>query len=251
MSVRHFNYTSRKRILHSDTSIVLSRHDEQVSFDAQLRLGHYELPPSASVVVEAYRQTLLKRYAFGTAANARPLAPTRLDAFPDADALLFRVKVIDQQSGLLLAEADKIKPADPDGGDRPSFLSVRADSLSGEAWLLAFEDDQPVLIIEKAYGTYQSLLASPHFRWLVLPQVLRSLLERALTEDLEDILHDSASTWQSAVIRLAMTLTGAKPPETDDEHLVDDWITTAIRSFCRQHGFAQRYHAAVFQGGEA
>lgn len=251
MSVRHFNYTSRKRILHSDTSIFLSRRDEEVSFDAQLRLQRYDLPPGASVVVEAYRQTVLKRFAFGTAANARPEGSTRLDAFPDVDALLFRVKVVDQQSGLLLAEADKIKPADPDGGDRPSFLSVRADSLSGEAWMLSFEDDQPVLIIEKAHGPYQSLLASPQFRWLVLPQILRSLLERALTEDPEDVLDESASSWQSAVVRLARSLTGANPPEVDDDQLVDDWITTAVRAFCRQHGFAQRYHADVFQGAES
>ncbi len=250
MSVRHFNYTHRKRLLHSDTSIALSRREDEVSFDVQLRLASYDFPGDARLVVEAYRQTSLKRFGFGTVSNPRPMGSTLLDGFPDVESLLFRVKVIDLPSGKLLAEADRIKPADPDGGERPSFLRVRSDHLSGEAWKLEFEDDYPILVIEKSYGPYQSLLASPHFRWLVLPQLLRSLLERALREDLDDVVEESATSWQSAVLRQARLLTGTTPPDEGDEQVIAEWITSAVRAFSRRHGLAQRYHADVFGGSE-
>lgn len=251
MSVRHFNYTERKRLLHADTSIALTRRDEEVSFDAQLRLDNYGFPGNSAIVVEAYRQTSLRRYSFGTAASPSPQGSTRLDGFPDVESLLFRIKIIDPANGKLLAEADKIKPVDPDGGERPSLLRVRSDNLSGEAWKLAFEDDHPVLVVEKSYGPYQSLLASPHFRWLVLPQLLRSLLKRAMLEDLDELLDDSSASWQYAVVRQARVLTGTNPPDGDDEQQVDDWITSAVRAFCRRHGLAQRYHAEVFGGDES
>jgi hypothetical protein len=250
MSVRHFNYTQRQRILHTHTSIKLVRHDEAASFDADLRLHDYSFPGSASVVVEAYRQTILRRFSFGTVANPRPTGGTALASFSDVDALLFRVKVVEPTTGLLLGEADRIKPVDPDGGERPSFLAVRGESLSGEAWKLDFSDDHPVLLVEKSYGPYQSLLASPNFRWLVLPQVFRSLLEKAVTEDLDEVLDESSETWQSAVVLHARILTDSNPPLEDDQQDRDDWIARAVGAFCRKHSLAQRYHADVFQGTE-
>lgn len=250
MGVRRFNYTDRKRILHSHSVVSLSRNGDEVSFDAQLLLQEYGLPGTAVVVVEAYRQTNLRRYPFGTAASPRPQGPTSLTGFSDVETLLFRVKVVDPSSGLLLAEADRIRPTDPDGGERPSFLGVRGDNLSGEAWKLEFDNDHPVLVIEKQYGPYQILLASPHFRWLVLPHVFRSLLHRALADELEDFDDASADSWQHAVVRQAVTLTGSIPPEGDDEERREEWITDAVRTFCRRHGLPQKHHADVFPGSE-
>lgn len=250
MGVRRFNYTNRKRIRHAHSLVSLSRSGDELSFDVQLVLHEYEVPGSAVVVVEAYRQTLLRRYPFGTVANPRPEGSTSLSGFSDVGALLFRIKVVDPSSGLLLAEADRIRPIDPEDGERPSFLAVRGDNLSGEAWKLEFENDHPVLVIEKQYGPYQILLASPHFRWLVLPHVLRSLLQRALTDEPEDLDDPSADSWQHAVVRLAVALTGSIPPEGDDEERREEWITDSVRAFCRRHGLPQKHHADVFPGAE-
>ena len=69
--------------------------------------------------------------------------------------------------------------------------------------------------------------------------------------DLDELLDETSSSWQNAVGRQGRVLTGMNPPDGDDEQEVDDWITSAVRAFCRRHGLAQRYHADVFGGGES
>ena len=255
MSVRHFNYTERKRILRSDVSITLVTDATGTpGFDVNLNLEGYQLPSSARVLIEAYRQASLRRYDFGTVGERLTSAPsTDLEGLPEPASLLFRVKVVDvaDRAGRLLAEADRVRPTDPDDGDRPSLLSVRESDLSGELWQLSYPDGEPVLLVERQHGPHEALLVTPHFRWMVLPEVLRQLLREALvrTGDSDD---DEEDEWPSKVIRQGERLVGEEPPSFDDaEADNEEWITSAVRAFCRRHSFAQRYAASVFPGAES
>ena len=250
MSVRHFNYTARKRLLHADTSVTLIQTSDTLSFDAQLNLTSYDLPANALVILEAYRHTSLRRYRFGRVASPRPEEPTDLTGLPDSDTLLFRVKIVDAapDSGKLLAEADRIRPTDPEGGDRLSLVHVRETELSGELWRLTFDKDFPVLLLEKRFGPRELLLGSPHFRWLVLPQLYRELLREAFKSDVDDEDDESVQSWQAQIVRQAASNTSESPPDNDGENQREEWITSAVRAFCRRHAFAQRYRTVLFPG---
>ena len=251
MSVRHFNYTSRQRLRQADTLVTLLRVEDDVSFEANIRLDDYDLPADGIVVVEAYRQTSMRRFRFGRVANPHPEGPTDLSGLPHSDALLFRVKVIDATgSGRLLAEADRISPVDPEGGDRPSLVRVRETDLSGELWQLSLEEDGPVLLLEKRYGPREVLLGSAHFRWLVIPQLYRELLRAALLEFEDDEDNGASTAWHAQLVRQAVTTAGDVPSERDSDEL-ENWITSAVRALCRRNGFAQRYSVELFGGSES
>src|SRR5687767_8442029 len=92
--IRRFNYTGRKRINRSDVKFTLQPADDvHFMFDATLNLAKHELPPEAVVWVEAYRQTRLMRFDFGTIARPQQPANRKLTEFDTSDAILFRVKV--------------------------------------------------------------------------------------------------------------------------------------------------------------
>src|SRR5437879_6032568 len=73
--IRRLHYTGRIRIHRTDVRLVSREDQGAVSFDAELRLGEYDLPPEALVFIEAYRQTNWMRFPFGTAGAIQPPAP--------------------------------------------------------------------------------------------------------------------------------------------------------------------------------
>lgn len=250
MGIRRFNYTGRKRIKREDAIIRLLVDGDPPSFDARLSLSHYDLPADSHVYIEAYRQTQVRRYRFGRVSLPRPEEPTYLAGLPDPGTLLFRVKIVDayHNVGRLLAEADRIPLMDADGGKQTSLLRVREQDLGGELWRLDFPDDVPLLLLEKRYGPHHLLLSSPHFRWLVLPEILRQLLDRALAVDWDDE-EEEGTSWEAQIVRHAVALAGSEPPEDEqDEDGRANWVVSAVKAFCRQHGFAHRYAGQLFDG---
>jgi hypothetical protein len=253
MSVRRFNFTGRKRLRHSNIAIAVEKAgDGNRTFSAALDLEEYNLPSDALVVVEAYRQTALRTFPFGSAAKPGAMGPTDLSGLPDAGLLLFRVKVIDvdEVAGRLLAEADRIRATDTEQGNRPSLIGVREANLSGELWCLVYEDDGPVLLLEQSLGPKELVLASPHFRWMVFPQLLREMLRRALRDAEAAADEDEdVSSWAEQVLRLGREMSAVEEPSEADEDAQEEWITSAVRAFCRRHNFKQRYSSELFGGG--
>ncbi len=110
--IRKFNYTGRERILGNDVRILLKEEDSLRTFDASIDLDGYELPASALVDVEAYRSgsPTWMRFSFGNVAKIEAPADRRLTEFDSFDGIKFRVRVtsVEEPTGLLLAEADRI-----------------------------------------------------------------------------------------------------------------------------------------------
>lgn len=244
MPIRRLNFTGRKRIRQVDARITIRLDAHPQRFDAELRLEGYELPRSALVFVEAYRQTSWMRYRFGTVGEVHPQDEPSLSEFGTSEGVLFRVRVTSAASlrGLLLAEADKIRPhrADRDEGQRFPLLPARPDeSLDAEICRIDF-DDSPLLLINARVGDWQSLTQDPTFQALVLPAVLREVLTRIL--HIESYFELDDDDWRSQWLRFAGSLPGVSvPPREQERDRFDDWIDDAVASFARKFQTMNRF----------
>lgn len=240
MPTRTIRLTGRKRILREHARITIQEDTNSLAFDAELRLSEYGLPGDAHVFVEAYRQTQYMRFDFGLIQDLRAPDDRHLSDFGSPDGVLFRVKVVTATDphGLLLAEADQIRPrqSTDEEDTRTSLLPVVADdALGDEVWRLEFDDQQTLLKINAALGNVKALARDPAFYSLVYPAVLRTVLSHVL---LRERHHDTEDTgdWRSCWLRFAASLPGVgKPPAEDDESAIDEWIYDAVSRFCTVH----------------
>jgi len=246
MPIRTLNYTNRKRIRREDARITVRDKEGRTSFDATLNLDEYQLPSDARVFIEAYRQTQYMRFDFGVASAIIVPANRTLRSFDSAEGVLFRVKVVTKidPHGLLLAEADQIRPrrsTDEDQNRIPLLPVVPSDSMGDEIWRLEFDDQQTLLLLNSSLGDWRAVARDPVFISLVYPSVFRTVLWRIVhiekhqdTEDPDD--------WRSRWLLFAVSLPGVSDPPGDNEgnHL-DDWIDTAVGAFCRCHSVLAMY----------
>jgi hypothetical protein len=244
LPIRRLNFTGRKRIRQADARITIRPDAQGFRFDAELRLDGYDLPRNALVFVEAYRQTSWMRYRFGTVSEISPLDEPRLTEFGSCEGVLFRVRVTSASSlrGLLLAEADKIRPRRTDREDDQHLplLPARPDeSLGAEIFRLDF-DDSPLLLINLGVGDWQSLTQDPTFQALVLPAVLREILTRILY--IEGYFELDDDDWRSQWLRFASGLPGVtEPPKEHESDRFDDWIDDAVSSFALRVDSIERF----------
>lgn len=253
MSIRHLNYTGRKRILREDAKIFVHPDGAgTLAFDATINLVDYELPRDARVFVEAYRQTTLMRFEHGTVAMPQPppALSLRLTEFPTKDGLLFRVKVTSTSGrpGVLLAEADRVPISDdeeqPD--NRISLLPPKGEDLGQETWRIDFTgDDNPSLLINNQLDDWKAVAASPMFRSLVYPAAMRAVLWHVYHDEVNDL--DDDSDWRCRWLRFAATLPGVGDPPSakDDESEWTIWIDSAVESFSRRHQFLDHFRALL------
>ncbi len=246
MAVRRLNYTGRRRLRHADTSVTIrDQDDEPPRFDASVNLQNYDLPEDALIFVEAQRQTSFMRFRYGTVAHPRLQDSPALTEFDSPDGVLFRVKVISagDPDGLILAEADKIRPRKPEEEeeDRVPLLPARASSDLGQQVFQVDFGDRPILLVNADLGDWQAVARHPVFASLAYPTALREILTRILrVEGYFDT--DDPELWQSRWLRYASLLPSVpEPPGEDDQDRIDDWIDEAVQAFCRQFKMTERF----------
>ena len=239
MPVRRFNYTGRKRILHHQVAIVLheSGNDDAPTFTAELSLGNLDLPPDARLMIVSQRNRAAMRFPWGTVGNPTPPANCRLDETPDNPH--FRVMALDE-SRRLLALADRVQPRR--ANRRESLLWLMEADLGREVWRLDFGmgDDMAVLRVNSRMpGLSETARNDPAFRALVAPQVLRSVLERALLVERERP-DDAEGRWK-AWFDLARDLMPEQEPPVVDYNAQEDqiaradrWIEDVVAAFARK-----------------
>lgn len=208
------------------------------TFSANLELASYNFPDSAAVIVEAYRQLELVRFDFGTVGNPAPPASCRLSEFGTLSGLRFRIKIVftEQPLGRLLAVGDRITPqnAEQQSLSRVPLLAVRAQDLGREVWRLDLRMSHCWSI--RASVPKKQLVQSVEFQSLVLPEILRSILNRILLVEQVRVPDDS-DEWTSRWLKFAESMPGVGPvPDVADPECDIDWIDSAIGSFCRTGG---------------
>ena len=252
---RRFNFTGRKHVTRDHVYIRLLPTDSGLTFDARVELESYELSPNARVWLEAYRPatTAYRRFDLGHA--LRPvLQPDRsLASFEVPEGILFRLKVTDssQEVGLLLAEADAIRPLLPgeNEGSRKALLPVQPEDLGGEVWRLDYQGDSPVLLINSKLDDWNEVAHDPLFRSLSAPAILRELLTRILLIERDEGDADDPEDWRRQWIQFCKDLPGVGRCPLDegvdsDLDSLTEWIEAAVRSFCQRskliESFVQR-----------
>jgi len=246
MAVRRLNYTGRRRLRQVDTRITVFDPDGGAAawFTADLSLQDYGLPDDAQVFVEAQRQTSFMRFRYGTVSSPRPQDDLILKEFDSPEGVLFRVKVTSRQdrAGVILAEADRIRPRRPllQEERRIPLLPVKSDSSLGSQVCRIDFGDRPILLVNAALGDWRAVALNPVFISLVYPAALREILNRVLR--VERRFETDDEDWPSQWLRFATLLPGTPQPpsETDEDHF-DDWIDEAVSAFCRRFGIMRRF----------
>ncbi len=248
-------FTGRKKIDRGDVS-VLYRPCRPPEFQATIDLSKHSrrLPANARVVVEAFHNTMLQRFDFGTVSDCRPREPLLLTNFDEWDRPRFRVLVIGEnpEPGVLLAACDNIDVVEPEmtysGGRSMLKLFPKPDrDMHGELWKLAEIGGAFQLWYNQDVLRFAAGIKSknPDILGMILPAAIREILSRT---HLWGEVSVESTEWTSFAISLcgegppAGAADGAAPTEKD----VEDWIDRVIASFCRNRGrFVERIAAGM------
>jgi hypothetical protein len=239
--IRRLNYTGRKRIPRENLRIGIFRSGDVDEFDAVVRCDGLHLPASARVFVEAYHKSDWMRFDYGSVAEPAIPRDRRLTAFYRGARVLFRVKVVSsgKDSGKILAEADRILPMGPDSErERDPLLPVRVvDGMEEQIWRVGWENG-PILELNRREPEIKRLIVSDaRFKWLVLPQVLRSVLVRILAEGGEEDDDPLGDGVEKRWMDFALSLHPVPPPKSADRDMefVENWVDDVVAAFCARH----------------
>lgn len=249
MSIRRLNYTKRKKLTLDQVRLALSPvgQGRPRTFTADLTLPS-GLSGDARVFVEAYRSSPAARMRFDFGTVSAMLPPTveqrRLTEFDDElPPPLFRVKITDnhEQPGRLVADAQRIRPLDPD--EQPDkqrgILYTDWRDNDGPVWELDILDEVrgPILYIDLTADPHRELPGRIEFKALVYPEIMRRMLMMALSDDSRDDL----GGWQHTWLQFPRQTFGFAnpPPNGDDPDANKDWVDLAVGACSRNAGFCQ------------
>lgn len=242
---RHFNYTGRVKIPKSKVHIEVVPAD-----DGRLRGNikkldltdygrHAEADWKAATVVIEARCTSVEAYSrqvLGTVADLQlnpNIAPIKLDEFPDDGVIIFRLKVID---GLkkLLGEADGIRGGQRPPTDREPLIELISRDLGEELWRIEFDVavGPQVLVNNRLPNSSSLLIRDPLLRGLILPQIVRQVLEAALDHD------QPSDEWVVNWLGFADRYGHSDLPNVDEDGAVEDWIDGVVEAFTDSLTFA-------------
>ena len=241
MTVKRINYSGRKKLTRTQANIVIyppTGEGEAATFEAKLDLS--KLGPAAAnarVFVEAYHRTSRIRFDFGTVAAIvePPISDRRLDEFDDWRHIRFRVKVSDatESAGRILALADRIKPQGLDDQDEPDLVRFCDADLDGRLWDLDFDDNGPIVQVERSAGGAQVIGRSDQFRAAVYPEILRRTLQRAIVEEMASVDDEEhwLNNWFNGFLKAKLNMP-APPAEPITSQI--EWIDEAVNNFGRR-----------------
>lgn len=237
---RAFNYTERKKIPASAVRIAINEDtpDGIPVFDADLSgLKKMNLEADHRLIVEPYVVSTSMRFDFGLVGNPQAPVDLRLTDLDQGGAIRFRVFVVDEASDpRRIAAAGTISAGQPDDADRQSILRlVETPTLGERLWKLDLANEaMPELMINSRIPGFKGrLLSDPLVQGLVLPAVVRELLEEVLRGPVSDDT-DWVEGWKQYAEKLA-----ARPVPLEDDGF-DDFIEDCVQAFCDQHRFAER-----------
>lgn len=236
--IRRFNYTKRIKILQKD--IVISLTDDNngdLSFEANLsKLASYEFPSESSVFVEAYRQTEWKRFDYGMVGSITPSVDKDLSNFGTKDGILFRVKITDEKTGKIIAEADRIPFVMPNQQENPRLplLPVCPKNLGDQIFRVDYTGPRTILEINVEAISPHQIAHDPAFIALAYPVIIKEILTRILL--IEHHFEIDDDDWMSNWLQFASSFPGVgeMPLKGDTQDVCYEWIDNVVSAFCKR-----------------
>ena len=244
--IRRFNYTSRVRINKSDALIAFDESTKPLSFNAQLSLEEYNLEPTARVFVEAYRGNSFMRFDYGTVEALIPPASRQLLEIEGDEFSRFRVKIVERESGKLLAISPQLSPGGDSRDQHEALLPLYPADTGNQIWRLKFENEGVRLELNRHKDGIQK---KPEFHALVFPQVIREVLSYIVfieKQEREEVSEDGEKSPWGKWLEFVSGFHPEKYPgpyrETDDADVRNflDWIERAVEAFCAKNKIAER-----------
>jgi hypothetical protein len=244
--LRTFNYTKRKKIAKECVRLTLNKVGDDTHFNAVLKIADLELQPDAKVFIEAYYGPTSYRFDFGEFSQIKQPEHTNITELTKiSDKLYFRLKVVDQEKGLILGYADKLYLADDDKKNRAAIFPVhKAQIDTNEIWRVSFDavgDGSPALEINNAIdGISDIAKGDVSFLTFVFPAAIRIVLSRIAEENNFDREGDN---WTSKWIVFTQDVLGTHttPENNEDEDKLKEWYDDVVRSFCVKNKLFDQY----------
>ncbi len=246
--IRRFNFTERKRIDQQRVAVKIEeRNDNAPAFTAELDLYGLDLPPEANVIIEAYSGRAAVRFPWGKVRALAPPLDRHLTDMPVNPS--FRVKVVaPDKSGVLLAMANRVRPHREE--HHGSLVWLKGEDLGKEVWRLQFAGTgAPTLLVnENIHGIGEAVLRDGAFRGLVMPEVLRAMLTRALLVD-DYSPEDDSGDWSELMVFVSGFYGEPIVPnrEGDEREARMEWIDAAVAAFARHHFHASDFYTAALR----
>lgn len=249
--LRTFNYTKRKKIPKECVSITVNKVNENTYFNAVLKTDNLDLKSDAKVFIEAYYGPTSIRFDFGNVSKINQPEDTNItEVTKISDKTYFRLKVVDEEKGLILGYTDKLLLADDDKKSRAVIFYVNAVQMdTNEIWRMNFDTDgdgTPVLEINKAIEGIRDIARSDtKFLALVFPTAVRMILVKIAQDN---NFERDGDFWSSKWIMFTQDVLGINttPENNEDEEKLNDWYDDVVRSFCVKNKLLEQYIKSLF-----
>lgn len=242
---RSYNFTGRQRIERSHVAIRRrNAPDDDPEIEVQLNLAEFDFSSTARVYLEAYasvRTTAWLRCDISNPFDSTATQVITLLGFANVPSVMFNVRVVEPRSNRLLGLAEAIPWTNlvDDVADADGLLPVQSQDIGELAWGMDFDPlGKPVLLISDRLWRHRSeLFASQLFRSLVLPEVLRKVLIRALSDrsEIDADIPDGHwfGDWVAWMRENSELLSHAQALETLESGDEQSWIDDVVREFAR------------------
>jgi hypothetical protein len=246
------NFTGRRELDRSQIQLRVRQDGGRVLLDVlSLGLESLDLPGTAEVTVEAYRQTTKERVHCGTVDFLQPRQDVLLESFDVADNIQLRVRIVGAEGashGKILAVADRLRGASEEDQDSAPLLKLQRTELGNLVW--KFEvDNGPILCINKRLTNHDSVVNSSHFKALVLPEFVRRVaIWVARNIDDSDDPNSTLSHWISYFDSIGVDLSALDEFDVDDpsySDMVETWAAESASTFASQVSSLDTLNAAV------
>lgn len=239
--IARLNYTGRRKILRSQISLTMDMRGHLPRVNVRVNLDEQQ-PSDSMCFLEAYRRGRAQRFCLGGPDDW--IKDQSVELRPSlGELVLFRLKVVAGGGGepRLLAHADRIQPVlILASGRRMPLLPVRPGDLGDELWRIHYEDDRPILLVNRDTPNIMDLVGgNPGFRAAVFPAALREILRHFLGEETLDEDDPDGDTWAHRWIGFSAQLSGRALPAIEGSNdlrrlSAEPWIDQACDALARR-----------------
>jgi hypothetical protein len=244
MTIRHLNYTGRKRIPAKAVTVAKKSEDKDATqYIFNIKLGEVlEDREQVDSYLELYKGTYYQKRQKLPEMNHNNETELTLEvpAWAKDGSTFFRIKVVDENSAKLIAYGDQFRlPVDSRNHTATKSLLPIIQEEIGTVWKVALNNGRgakPYLVLNQEIDGIMGLVSDDTFKALIYPQVLKEILiyffiqeeysEEHLTPD------EPASEWLQFARRHSEenlpTLDGTEGERLERRR---DWIESCVSQF--------------------